>query len=211
MKRYVSVTLAAGCMLTAAVGAQDPPKTFIEARGSVRPVPLLPGGPPPRMADGHVDLSGVWFPGPTGKANAWSVVPDERVVEDPVPFQPWAAEKRKGMSRTELEFNNANVRCFPPGVPGMFTENPYVHQIVMTPGLFVHLIENNNRWRVVHTDGRPHKTPEDLEPLFNGDEVGHWEGDTLVIDSISIDERTQIRDGWFHSDALHVIERIRRP
>ena len=93
----------------------------------------------------------------------------------------------------------------------MFTENPYVHQIVMKPGLFVHLIENNNRWRVVHTDGRPHKKPEDLEPLFNGDETPHWEGDTLVIDSISIDERTQIRDGWFHSDALHVIERLRRP
>jgi len=64
---------------------------------------------------------------------------------------------------------------------------------------------------VVHTDGRPHKKPEDLEPLVNGDQTAHWEGDTLVIDSISIDERTSIRDGWFHSDQLHVIERLRRP
>jgi hypothetical protein len=100
MKMHVSVTLAAICMLTAAAGAQDPPKTFVEARGSVVPVPLPPGGPSPRMADGHVDLSGVWFPGPTGKANAWSVVPDERIQEAPVPFQPWAEAKIKSMTRT---------------------------------------------------------------------------------------------------------------
>jgi hypothetical protein len=86
-----------------------------------------------------------------------------------------------------------------------------VHQIDTKPGQLIHLIENNNRWRVVHTDGRPHKKPEDLEPLFNGDETARWEGDMLVIDSISIDERTWIRDGWFHSDQLHVIERLRRP
>ena len=63
-------------------------KPFVEARGNVVPVPLPPGGPPPRMADGKVDLSGVWFSGPTGKANAWSVVPDAPVKEDPIPFQP---------------------------------------------------------------------------------------------------------------------------
>jgi hypothetical protein len=64
---------------------------------------------------------------------------------------------------------------------------------------------------VIHTDGRPHKPAEEQEPLFYGDETAHWEGDTLVIDSISIDQRAQIQDGWMHSDALHVIERLRRP
>jgi hypothetical protein len=212
MKIHLSAVLAGVVLLSVGTAAQDPPKPFVEARGNVVPVKLPPGGPTPRMADGKPDLSGVWFPGPTGRANAWSVVPDERVVEDPVPFQPWAAEKIKGMSRTEIElFGNANVRCEPPGTPGMFTENPYAIQIITKPGQFVHLIENNNRWRVVHTDGRPHKAPEDREPLYNGDMVGRWEGDTLVIDTISIDERTWIRDGWFHSDELHVIERIRRP
>jgi hypothetical protein len=208
----LSVVCVATCLLAGAASAQEEQKTFVEARGNVVPVRLPPGGPPPRMADGRVDLSGVWFPGPTGKANAWSVVPDQRIVEDPIPFQPWALEKYKSMTRTEIElFGNANVRCEPPGTPGMFTENPYVHQISTKPGQFIHLIENNNRWRVVRTDGRPHKPPEEREPLFNGDMVGRWEGDTLIIDSISIDERTWIRDGWFHSDALHVIERIRRP
>ena len=116
------------------------------------------------------------------------------------------------MSRTELELGNSQVTCGPLGVPGMFTTNSYPHQIIMLPGLFVHLIESNNNWRVVHTDGRPHKGKDDLEALFNGDETAHWDGDTLVIDSISIDERTWIQgNGWFHSDQLHVIERLRRP
>ena len=63
------------------------------------------------MADGKVDLSGVWFPGPTGKANAWSVVPDQRwPQEEPIPFQPWAEAKFEAMTRTEQElYGNANV------------------------------------------------------------------------------------------------------
>jgi len=212
VKTIARLALAAAALVPAAVAAQDPPRTFVEARGSVKPVPLPPGGPTPRLADGRPDFSGVWFPGPTGRANAWSVVPDEPVKEDPIPFQPWALEKYNAMTRTEKElFANANVQCLPPGTPGMFTENPYAIRLITKPGLFVHLIENNNRWRVVHTDGRPHKPAEELEPLFNGDMVGRWEGDTLVIDSISIDTRTWIRDGWFHSEDLHVIERLRRP
>ena len=211
MRKYVGLMLAATCMLPAAATSQEK-KPFVEARGNVMPVPLPPGGPAPRMSDGHVDLSGVWFSGPTGKANAWSVVPDEPLKQDPVPFQPWADAKIKGMSRTERELGNPGVACMPVGTPGMFTINPYPHQIVMKPGMFVHLIESDNAWRVIHTDGRPHKAPDELEPLFNGDQTAHWEGDTLVIDSISIDESTWIQgSGWFHSDQLHVIERLRRP
>ncbi len=204
MKAHIGVMLAAICLLSVAATAQDQ-KTYVEARGNVKPVPLPPGGPPPRMADGHVDLSGVWFSGPTGKANAWSVVPDEPQKQDPMPYQPWVAAKLQSMSRAERQLSSAQVTCRPLGVPGMFTNNPYPHQIVMKPGLFVHLIESNNNWRVVHTDGRPHKAKEDFEPLFNGDETARWEGDTLVVDTISLDERN-----W-HSDALHVIERLRRP
>ena len=204
------VMLVTTCLLSVATSAQQKP--FVEARGNVMPVPLPSGGPPPHMADGKVDLSGVWFSGPTGKANAWSVIPDAPVKEDPIPFQPWAAAKIKSMTRTEIEANKPNVICAPVGTPGMFNQNPYPHQIVMKPGLFVHLIESDNDWRVVHTDGRPHKAKDDLEPLYNGDQVAHWEGDTLVIDTISLDERTWINgNAWFHSDQVRVIERLRRP
>jgi len=218
MKLTVGVLVSALAMVAplsmaaAAQQRQQPDKQFTEARGSVKPVPLPPGGPAPRMSDGHVDLSGVWFSGPTGKANAWSVVPDTPLKEDPVPFQPAAAAKIRSMTRTERELKSPGVTCQPVGTPGMWTINPYPHQIVMKPDLYVHLIESDNAWSVVHTDGRPHKKPEDLEPLYNGDQTAHWEGDTLVIDTISIDERTWInQSGWFHSDQAHVIERVRRP
>ena len=217
----IGVTLAGICAMSMALVAQQrqqpaqapqPDKTFVEARGSVKPVPLPPGGAPPRMSDGHVDLSGVWFSGPTGKANAWSTVPDQPLKEDPVPFRPEAATKIRAMTRTERELNSPGVRCTPVGTPGMWTINPYPHQLITKPGLYVHLIESDNAWNVVHTDGRPHKKADDLEPLYNGDQTAHWEGDTLVIDTISIDERTWInQSGWFHSDQAHVIERVRRP
>ena len=217
MKMRISVALAAVCLVPArrdrSGAAADPQRRSSKRAAASSRCRLPPGGAPPRMADGKVDLSGVWFPGPdresqrlerrarrTGRRKIRSRSSRGRPT------------KIKSMSRTEVELlGNANVQCLPPGTPGMMTENPYVHQIITKPGQFVHLIENNNRWRVVHTDGRPHKPKEDQEPLFNGDMVGKWEGDTLVIDTISIDERTWIRDGWFHSDELHVIERFRRP
>ena len=74
----------------------------------------------------------------------------------------------------------------------------------MKPNLFVHLIESNNNWRVVRLN-RQHKPKVEQEPLYMGDTASRWEGDTLVLDTISIDERN-----W-HSDSLHVIERFRRP
>jgi hypothetical protein len=81
---------------------------------------------------------------------------------------------------------------------------------VSTPGQLVQLTETNHDWRVIPTDGHAHK--KDPDPLFNGDEVGHWEGDTLVIDTISVDERTwNDAVGWFHSDQQHVVERFSRP
>jgi hypothetical protein len=174
--------------------------------------PLPPGGPAPRTADGHPDLSGVWF---GGTAGGFTYNPALRrqfdpKAEEPPQFQPTAAAKIKSMTQTDYELGRASVNCLPRGVPGMFLINPYPFQIVQTTGLFAQLDELNNNFRVVHTDGRPHNP--DPDPSFDGDEVAHWDGDTLVIDTISIDERTWNNfTGWFHSDQEHVIERVTRP
>lgn len=202
--RMIALLLVVSSLLSAAALAQEPDKTYVEARGNVVPVPLPPGGPPPRMADGKVDLSGVWFSGPTGKANAWSVVPDQERPQDPMPYRPEIQKKLDSMSRAERQLMSAQVTCQPLGVPGMWTNNPYPHQIIMKPNLFVHLIESNNNWRVVRLP-RQHKPKDDQEPLYMGDTASRWDGDTLVLDTISLDERN-----W-HSDSLHVIERFRRP
>jgi hypothetical protein len=172
------------------------------------------GGPTPRTADGHPDLSGVWFPGTAGGFTFNPALrkqfDSKATPEEPPPFQPWAAAKIKAMTSTDYELGRASVNCLPRGVPGMFLIDPYPFQLVQTPGLFIQLDELNNNWRVVHTDGRAHNPEPD--PAFNGDEVGHWDGDTLVIDVIGIDERTWNNfTGWFHSDQEHVVERISRP
>jgi hypothetical protein len=172
------------------------------------------GGLAPRTADGHPDLSGVWFPGTAGGFTFNTALRRQfnakETPEEPPPFQPWAAAKIKAMTATDYELGRASVNCLPRGVPGMVLIDPYPFQLVQTPGLFIQLDELNNNWRVVHTDGRAHNPEPD--PQFNGDEVGHWEGDTLVIDVIGLDERTWNNfTGWFHSDQEHVIERISRP
>lgn len=129
--------------------------------------------------------------------------------EDPPSFQAWAAAKVK-MSDVQVELGRASVNCLPRGVPGMFLINPYPIQLVQTPGQLVQLDELNNNWRVIPLDGHSHT--KDADPTFNGEGIGHWEGDTLVIDTTSIDERTWNNfTGWFHSDQEHVIERITRP
>ena len=212
--RYLAIGIAAVgilCMasaLAAQEGNSSQPAQPVKSKQQALP----PGGPAPRTADGHPDLSGVWF---GGTAGGFTYNPALRrqfdaKSEEPPQFQPWAAAKIKGMTQTDFELGRASVNCLPRGVPGMFLINPYPFQIVQTPGLFVQLDELNNNFRVVHTDGRPHNP--DPDPSFDGDEVGHWEGDTLVIDVISLDERTWNNfTGWFHSDQEHVIERVTRP
>jgi hypothetical protein len=189
---------------------------------------LPPGGPPPRAADGHPDLSGVWFPNgagidlefvapddafdgtPTADPEARRQFDSKVTPEEKPPFQPWAAAKIKAMSPAERELGKSSVKCAPRGVPGMFMATPYPIQLVQSAGELVQLMELNNNFRVVHTDGRSHA--KDPDPGFYGDEVAHWEGDTLVIDSISLDENTwNDLNAWFHSDQEHVIERLSRP
>ena len=210
--RYLATAIVAlGILcLTAGVAAQEGSQPAQPAKSKQQALP--PGGPAPRAADGHPDLSGVWF---GGTAGGFTYNPALRrqfdAKAEPKPeFQPSAAAKIKSMTQTDFELGRASVNCLPRGVPGMFLINPYPFQIVQTPGLFVQLDELNNNFRVVHTDGRAHNP--DPDPSFDGDEVGHWEGDTLVIDVIAIDERTWNNfTGWFHSDQEHVIERVSRP
>jgi hypothetical protein len=185
-------------------------KPLVEAVGTTDPGPLPPGGPAPRMADGKPDFSGIWFSGNIGRPSAWSRTPPERVKEDPVPFNAEAAAKIKSMTRAQLQAADPTVNCLPRGVPGMFTMNPHPVELVMKPGLFVQLVEAGNQWRRISTNKKP--WPEYPDPLFNGNSSAWWEGDTLIIDSIGFDERTWISgNGWYHSDQLHVTERIRRP
>lgn len=197
---------------------------FAQKQGVTERIHKLPsGGPAPRTPDGHPDFSGVWFPNSAGQAlNAARLAGEDPVDADARPqfdpkvtpeekpsFQAWAAAKIAKMTSTEEQLERPSVNCLPRGVPGMLA-TAYPIQLVSTSGQLVELVELNNNFRVVAIGGRTHaKNPD---PLFNGDSVAHWEGDTLVIDTISLDERTwNDLNGWFHSDQEHVVERISRP
>ena len=191
--------------------AKNSPGDSVERK--VQPLPK--GKPTPRTADGHPDFSGVWFPGTAGGYDTSNPTAlrqfDPKVTpEEKPPYQPWAAAKIKSMTAVDFELGRASVNCLPRGTPGMFLMNPYPTKLVQTRDELIQLNELNNNFRVIHTDGRPHTKNPDA--TFNGDATAHWEGDTLVIDVIAIDERTW-NDfvGWFHSDQEHVIERLTRP
>ena len=160
--------------------------------------------------------------------------------EEKPSFQPWAIEKMKetataagadaddtGRGGTNLrnfqnlpkpqkiailknEILHLSMDCMPHGVPAMFLGAGHGMQLVQSTGLLVQLTELNHDFRLIPTDGRAHS--KDPDPAFNGEGVAHWDGDTLVIDTIAIDERAGVTQRWtLHSDQEHVIERISRP
>jgi hypothetical protein len=212
----LTLTLSGVSILSPAAAAQDQAK---EKRTEYAIKVMPPGGPAPRLADGHPDFSGQWFPNGAGQgvSGRFGVDPaalgtfDRKLTQEERPsFQPWAAAKIKAMTPTELELSKSSVNCLPRGVPAIWLQNPYTTMIVHKPGLMAQLYEVLNNWRVIHIDGRP--LPKDPEPFFHGNSAARWEGDTLVVDSIGFDERTYIEPtGWFHSDAVHVTERYSRP
>jgi hypothetical protein len=74
------------------------------------------------------------------------------------------------------------------------------------------LLATQATYRVIPTDGREHTNLDDLDGTYNGEGIGHWEGDTLVIDTIGFNSSTYLDQvgGYFHSENMHVIERLRR-
>jgi len=121
-------------------------------------------------------------------------------------YQAMAAAYRAGRQKGE-NIQGEGANCVPPGLPGIMSQ-PYPIEFLFTPGKVVVLIEAYMQFRHIYTDGRKH--PDDPDPTFMGDSIGHWEGDTLVVDSVGFNDTVQITPGVPHSDKLHIIERIRK-
>jgi hypothetical protein len=96
--------------------------------------------------------------------------------------------------------------CRPPGMPGIMGVGQYPIEFLFTPGRVTTHHEAWMQWRVIYTDGRAH--PDDWEPTFYGHSIGHWEGDTLVVDTVGIKGIVELGAGAKHSDKLHIVERI---
>jgi hypothetical protein len=103
--------------------------------------------------------------------------------------------------RTTLTTGND---CKPLGIPQTYI-TPYPFQIIQLPKQVVIIYEYPNAIRWIPTDGRAHEV--DPDPTWMGSSVGRWEGDTLVVDAIGFNDKTEVH-GFMHTDALHVVERF---
>jgi hypothetical protein len=149
------------------------------------------------------DFSGVWME--RQESIAFS-------AHEP-PLLPWAMEKFKTAKpgygpRATPDSQDPILKCLPPGVPRIMLI-PFPIQIVQTPGEVIMLFEYDHYIRHIFLDRREH--PQNPDLTWMGDSIGHWEGDTLVVDTIGLNDKTWLDQvGHPHSDSLHVIERIRR-
>jgi len=121
------------------------------------------------------------------------------------PFTPYGAERFE----KEDEIDDPLTQCLPIGPARGIQAGIMPFQIVQTPSVFAILFENQHTFRIINTDGRSH--PKDADPTWFGDSIGKWEGDTLVVDTIGLNERTWLDTaGHEHSDQLHLTERFQK-
>jgi hypothetical protein len=202
--------------------------------GSSRPPETVGMTPPPRDANGRAVLGSV--PGQVGSWEGFGSrpmlrildeVPDgaiiaytpyEQAVNDPdnfpkilesqIPYQPWAKALFDARSRTRFE---PYTRCKPSG-GARDVATAYGTQIVEFPDMqkiYFFPTGGPRHFREIWMDGRGH--PENLQPSYHGHSTGHWEGDTLVVDTVGFNEKMWFdSDGSPHTDKLHLTERFTR-
>jgi hypothetical protein len=187
---------------------------------STTPRAQTPTGPFSRTADGKPNLTGIWqamnsanwdIQAHEAKAGpvvalgaAFAVAPGPGVVEgNEIPYLPEAL-KRKQENAANWMTRDPEVKCYMAGIPRA-TYQPFPFQIVQAPNTIVMSYEFNSASRIIRMETKE-KSPA---PAWMGWNVGKWDGDTLVVDVTDQMEETWFdRAGNFHSDALHVVERI---
>lgn len=173
-------------------------------------VPRNPDGKPnltapaPKMPDGKPDFSGTWQPRPGYTGNiARDLKPGE------IPFQPWAESLYKHRQET-LGKDDPQARCVLSGVPREHVV-PYPFKIFnTTSNVMLIIYEALHSYRQLFLDGRP--LPKDPNPTWMGYSTGHWEGDTLVVESSGFVENNWMDNGGHPAtESLRLTERFRRP
>jgi hypothetical protein len=174
--------------------------------------------PIPRMADGKPDLQGYFNPQAPGANFGLEAHPAEFgipagrgfIVDPPdgkLPMQEWAKAEEQSRVRPERGYDDPAAHCFPNGLPrSMYTGG---FQILQPPGYVVFLFQGDTgpSYRIIAFDGRPH-APERVH-LWQGDSVGHWEGDTLVVETTNLNGKAWLNQaGEIVSYQEKVVERF---
>ena len=182
--------------LNKAIGSKDHEKRLVNGVPPVqaRKAPAAPSGPAPRL-DGKLDLSGVWVPTSTLLPSDPSYQPAFKKIYD---------ERKANKGKDDPE-----KFCLPNGAVRV---NPLPYKIVQGPKMIALLWEGNTHsYRRFFLDGR--KPNLDVEPeSWTGLSNGKWEGDTLVVDTVGFNDKAWLdATGKPHSDAMHLVERYKRP
>ena len=166
--------------------------------------------PPPQPADWAAlaklpDWSGVWTPSMSDQ--------NARIKTDPIPWTaPAAAQIKKLVAAEEAgDPKGLFVNCLPESMPSWMLITHNALEFLFTPGRVTILGESDgNRIRRIYTDGRTH--PADPDPTFHGHSIGHWEGQTLVVDTVGVFPETYIAYseavGLPNNGDMHIVERI---
>lgn len=151
----------------------------------------------PRMPDGKPNLSGIYNGG--NGHNVFAPFP-------PIQLQPGAERFRVVRGPNDV---GPWAECLPAGVPAAFNI-AFEWELVQGVDRLVIVYDfPPSSVRVIPTDSRPH--PVDPDPTWMGDSVGRWEGDTLVVDTVGLNDKTLVFGNFRHTESLHVVERFSRP
>jgi hypothetical protein len=188
--------------------------TAASALPAAAAAPAPPQGPdtgPAARPKGHYaaldklpDWGGVWV-------FKFATAEERAKREKPQPKGKYLAQLNENI-RLAAENNGETPRtrsyCAAPGLPYIMGVGQYPMEFLFTPGRVTSLHEAWTGQRRIFTDGRKHIPEDELDPSFYGDSIGHWEGDTLVVDTIGLKTDTDIAVGLKHSEKMRVQERI---
>jgi hypothetical protein len=172
-------------------------------------IPRLPNGnpnlsaPAPRSPDGKPDLYGIWVMDQTPQEGPFIQAPRNEIKPEDIILTPQGEALQR-----QIKENFSDAECLPLNFPGLARVQPF--KILPSRGSVAILYEFSTTYRQIFMDGR--ELPKDPNPAWRGYSVGKWDGDTLVVDTNGFNDRTNLSGGRRpHSDALHIIERFRRP
>jgi hypothetical protein len=199
--RRLQAIAAAVVLASAGVSAQAPaPGAAPPDLGVLAPANLAKPRPAPPF-----DLTGTWFvdlrfPG------SWQFGPPFPKLTPAAQVHFDAARKAQAEGKV---YRDDIGQCWPAGVPLIMTR-VWSISMVQLPTVVYMISGFMNSLRIINLDGRPHTDPDLLVRTFNGDSIGRWEGDALVVDTVGfVPDHHWIASGVPASDALHIVERIR--
>jgi len=171
------------------------------ALGALAPANLAKPRPKPAF-----DLTGTWLHG-GGADNGFRFTPPATVKLTPEAQRHHEAQQKA--AQEGKVYHDDIGQCWPAGLPVIMTRVWPIAMIQLPTAIYM-ISEFMNSLRVIYLDGRPHTDPDIAVPSFNGESIGRWEGDTLVIDTqYFVSDHHWIDSGIPGSDALHIVERIK--